>query len=1275
MSPRRRRTRTAVLIGVGVHDGGDFPDLASPRADLDVIGAAIRRNCQFDQVRVLPDPTRAQALEAIEAPLVEGHPDDLVLVSFSGHGFMPDRTGRLHLALRDTRRGRPAATAISAEQLQGLLSDSPVTSKVLLLDCCHSGSFADTFATRSAGDDPGIDFEYQLQGRDSGTGTYVIAACGAGERAHEGDNSGGARPSPFSAAIAEGLGGAAADADGDGWCDGFDIYQYAHRKVADDGRQSVTGFVLGMRGTLRLARHAGSLTATPLASGGTPPGGSAGPAAVSGAVGDAGERATPAARAPAAPDFPRVLDYLRSCVGRDGVLRQLPALDSGEVAVCPVGSEPLLTGVAERWPLSGSDVVRVADRARQAGEVLRYGYPAVLFPARGRGRGRDTRVAPLFVMDVEDVTEAGRRHLVPVSEPQINQALLAAVTRLSHEDVAELTAWFQANRWGDGVSGLSDRARQVCDRLDLRLLAPLEAGALGARLSTGQPHRDGVQNVAIVYRANPADQANKQLLGDLDHRNTGIGVDRIGSTALGALDIPVEGAARAVPAGTGPVLPVVTGRSNTAQERIVDSAMRAPLTVVTGAPGTGKSTLITAVVTSAVAAGQSVLVASTNNDAVDVVVESVNALVDGTELMVRTGNADRRAREPEILSRMRDARIAVSPAESATARHHLADLRRRLDHAHRRLAAIGAAEHRLAVLAPVRHRLRGALPRELDMSGLGDAGAVRLWRQRLERALRPGWTAWPSRRWNRRLVRRGLRVEASPATADVLMRFFEVELDWADRLRASVEAEATGDAALAHHRALARARDERRGHSRTHLLGEVARSLAEGRRALDTRLESLHRGQNGWTGVPRLVRTVRAWATTSRSVRGALPPNPAMFDLVVVDEAGQCTAADLVPLLYRARRALVIGDPHQLEPVNTLEHEDDRRLQEIAGLDPDWLDARALVHSRTSAYHVAAAAVTRGGGDVHWLDEHYRCHPDIVTPVNRRFYGGRLSVRTPTPELVAPADPAVTWIDVKGATDRPGDRSCRNVKEAEQVVELLLRLRGELPGDATIGVVTPFRAQLTEIHGQLAPHAPKGVEVGTVHTFQGRECDVVVISPAASAGVRRSTGQWAQRQQNLWNVAVTRAKSRLYVVGDLDYWERQEGVLADLARPAGTDRGNPDVEAACQRLFGALADRGAAPRAGTREGGYACDLWVDTAAGPRAVVVDDAGTGDPVAVDAGRRLERVLDRVALFEAVSGVPTVRVPLWRCLAEPEAVAEELSGGARGKGGTAAAPQAVR
>ena len=77
------------------------------------------------------------------------------------------------------------------------------------------------------------------------------------------------------------------------------------------------------------------------------------------------------------------------------------------------------------------------------------------------------------------------------------------------------------------------------------------------------------------------------------------------------------------------------------------------------------------------------------------------------------------------------------------------------------------------------------------------------------------------------------------------------------------------------------------------------------------------------------------WCVTNLSVRGSLPFEAGLFDIVVIDEASQCDIASLVPLLYRARRAVIIGDPQQLRHISALRQDQNARLLEKHGLAED----------------------------------------------------------------------------------------------------------------------------------------------------------------------------------------------------------------------------------------------------------------------------------------------------------------------------------------------------
>jgi hypothetical protein len=206
------------------------------------------------------------------------------------------------------------------------------------------------------------------------------------------------------------------------------------------------------------------------------------------------------------------------------------------------------------------------------------------------------------------------------------------------------------------------------------------------------------------------------------------------------------------------------------------------------------------------------------------------------------------------------------------------------------------------------------------------------------------------------------------------------------------------------------------------------------------------------------------------------------------------------------------------------------------------------------------------------------------------------------------------------------------------------------------------------------------VRVGTVHAFQGGQRDVMVLSPVATANTPPRTAHWVASQVNLWNVAITRAKSQLITVGDHGYWQQQTGLphllssrslLWDRTRAAGAkhtpapepgprpDARRRDLADTVQQVLNA---RGVVElERDALIGGQRIDVLFTASEGNTAVVID---TGPQPDRDPARHLRLVRDRSGLLV---GLPSggrgakagpvehvVRIPAWRILAGPDALA---------------------
>jgi hypothetical protein len=302
------------------------------------------------------------------------------------------------------------------------------------------------------------------------------------------------------------------------------------------------------------------------------------------------------------------------------------------------------------------------------------------------------------------------------------------------------------------------------------------------------------------------------------------------------------------------------------------------------------------------------------------------------------------------------------------------------------------------------------------------------------------------------------------------------------------------------------------------------------------------------------------WIVTNLSVRNALPLEPALFDLVILDEASQCDIPSALPLLFRARRVLIIGDPRQLGHISTLSSLEEERLaaeHDVAHLLATWS------YSERSIYALAERRVIERGGEPLFLAEHYRSHPDIIAFSNRAFYQGRLIVRTALERLRQrlECEPlGLHWHDIHGSVPR-SPRSAVNELEVRAVLDLLNEWSQTgflLRDNVDFGIVTPFRLQMDRLAEAVRTRSwwdqvKRRLTVGTAHRFQGDERDVMIFSTVVAQGMQPRLVRWVADDDQLLNVAITRARAALHVVGDLRACTASGGFLSDFASTI-TDR-------------------------------------------------------------------------------------------------------------------------
>lgn len=588
-----------------------------------------------------------------------------------------------------------------------------------------------------------------------------------------------------------------------------------------------------------------------------------------------------------------------------------------------------------------------------------------------------------------------------------------------------------------------------------------------------------------------------------------------------------------------PVPPALVADLNDAQKAAVRAALSSPTSYIWGPPGTGKTQTLSAVIRALFAAGKRVLVCSNTNQAVDQVLaklcetltgrgrerpEAVEALRGGWIVRVGVIAADGplapwaewvslagvTARKTEALK----ARMAALEQQAAAIERRVLPARRTL-HAYqdldRAIAAETSAERAAREAADAASARRRALDEaearlsalRAELKAFEDAGALRRaflrGRPRIEADLRAVEAAFPAAR---KAYDGAATAAASAAAAHRAAR----------RAREIAAAATAGQDREAARRAVEAAEAE---------LGPIRTEIADLRRQAE-----------------EIAKTVLAEARVVGATATKLFLSPQAFgpvSTVIVDEASML----IPPALYNAaglatERVVVSGDFRQLSPIvptseRCLREELGRDVFSLAGIQRDF-DAGVPVLARTTL-----------------LDEQYRMAEPICRLLSQPMYRGRLrtSAKRAAPELLAPPpfSGPLTIVDTSTlgpVATKDARGSWANLMSALIVRNICRHLSaaGYAAGRDRVGVVVPYAGQRKLLQRMLADAKLDAITVGTVHRYQGDEKQLVVLDLVDGIG-RRLPGLWHQADQpteegaKLFNVAISRARDHLVMVGDL----------------------------------------------------------------------------------------------------------------------------------------------
>ena len=597
-----------------------------------------------------------------------------------------------------------------------------------------------------------------------------------------------------------------------------------------------------------------------------------------------------------------------------------------------------------------------------------------------------------------------------------------------------------------------------------------------------------------------------------------------------------------------------------AQAAIIESARSAPLTVVTGPPGTGKSYTIAAIMLDAMLNGQTVLLASQMDKAVEVVARNVENRA-GPLSVARSGGRKTQRELAAKITKLTGPKNNLGYSSNGTiqecAESHF-ELTRKSQEVADGFEKSIRAEERWSKLHEDCTRSEPLLPFETGtVSTKMLKKATRIF-ERCQRNDAPGnnllkrwWSRWDRSRVIKILGLPAGDEEVQDSDIRLMLDFytlqqelqgverrlkhpFVVDLVWAQILELKEQRHqcALDLLRMMRERRLKKLIDNQQNRTTLRNLSKLLRRRdrklkSELKREVDHRL---------------LTDAFPGWASTNRALCEVLPTSPALFDVVVIDEASQCDLALAGVALMRGKRAVVVGDPNQLRHVCFLS-----RTREQAYCVKNELDEaeQRRFHFRRSLFDVAADAVEQQ--HFYLLDEHFRSHPHIINFSNQKFYDGDLKIMTGRPGSL---ESAIELREVKGRREPDSSVNLAEVDDTvQQMVQIVESHQGGKP--LSIGVVSPFREHADEIQRRLIETFTSdvilrhGMTVGTAHALQGDEKDVVIMTTSIDNDSHRGSLQFLETP-NLFNVAITRAKRLLVVVTSVTAEDLPKGLLKDF---------------------------------------------------------------------------------------------------------------------------------
>lgn len=532
---------------------------------------------------------------------------------------------------------------------------------------------------------------------------------------------------------------------------------------------------------------------------------------------------------------------------------------------------------------------------------------------------------------------------------------------------------------------------------------------------------------------------------------------------------------------------------NASQKSAVEAALSNQVSIIQGPPGTGKTQTILNIIANLIMADKTVLVVSNNNSAVDNVAEKLGSV--GLDFIVaKLGSVQNREAfianqtdYPDMYAwRLEERRAATKEAQNSLSavskgfdgQLRLATLKAEYDALVKESKYNDMLDTDAAESAWLRNKPSAKLMKLLNLySMMAESG------QRL--------SFWFKIKWG---LTMGLKLLSLLNSKEVTKVTDSLESAYYHSRKAEIEKEMSDIESMLQSIDIQQSVKDLRSSSLQVLKDKIARRYGHSERRHFTIKDIKPRTEEFLREYPVVL-------STTYSAKNCISKDM-VFDYVIMDEASQVDIKTGALALSCALNAVIVGDDKQLP--NVVSREEALALNAIQ--TTYHVDDRynAVTHS-----FLQSCTEVFTDAPVTLLREHYRCHPRIIEFCNQRFYGGELVAMTTD-------DGEENVLQVVHTVKGNHARGHFNQREIDVIKEEVLP---EYGGDTSVGIITPYRLQADEISKTLGRDI-----ASTVHKYQGRECDTIIISTVDNEPTDFSD------DANLLNVAISRAKSHLCIV-------------------------------------------------------------------------------------------------------------------------------------------------